>query len=354
MFAQSTFELIFQGTGCSSGVPNITCLTSKPVTCETCGLATQPSGWKNKRRNTGAIVRVRSVTGSERVIVIDVGKTFLAGALDLFPRYNLRRIDAVLSTHGHADAINGLDDLRSWMLGDMRIQDHIDVYLSKETMNDVKRGFPYLVSKEFATGSGHIPQFKWHLIESNKPLRLDAIDFDIIPIEVHHGNLPLPVRPSPPDLNTIPTPEPYLCFGFIFGSIMIYISDVSNIPGQTWNMIEAAGGPGPHPYQILAIDCLMLRRLVAHFGVKDAIDTAIRLNASRTCLFGFGHEISHEIWEIIARNVGGLRHWAGTAVNPGGFKSRVGIGSATQARPKNRPGIRRGILQGDRWNFMRT
>ncbi|KAG8732943.1 hypothetical protein FRC11_009886, partial [Ceratobasidium sp. 423] len=63
----------------------------------------QPSGWKNKRRNTGAIVRVRGATGSERVIVIDVSKTFLAGALDLFPRYDLRRIDAVLLTHGHAD-----------------------------------------------------------------------------------------------------------------------------------------------------------------------------------------------------------------------------------------------------------
>jgi hypothetical protein len=37
------------------------------------------------------------------VIVIDVGKTFLSAAHDLFPRYGLRRIDAVLLTHPHAD-----------------------------------------------------------------------------------------------------------------------------------------------------------------------------------------------------------------------------------------------------------
>ncbi|KDN49097.1 hypothetical protein RSAG8_02450, partial [Rhizoctonia solani AG-8 WAC10335] len=300
-----SFELIFHGTGCSSGVPNVTCLTSKPVTCETCGLAAQSSGWKNKRRNTGAIIRTRSATGSERVIVIDVGKTFLAAALDLFPRYDLRQIDAVLLTHGHADAINGLDDLRSWTLGELRIQDHIDVYLSEATMSDVRRGFPYLVSKEYATGSGHIPQFKWHIIEAHKPLRLDGLDFDIIPVDVYHGNLPTPRHTSLSDPGAIQAPDPYLCFGFIFGTLMVYMSDVSGIPDRTWNTIEALGGSGPHPYQIFAVDCLRLTRLVAHFGVKDAIDAAIRLNAYKTCLFGFGHETPHDIWELIARNIGG-------------------------------------------------
>jgi phosphoribosyl 1,2-cyclic phosphodiesterase len=77
--------------------------SSRTYTLQTCGSARQPSGWKNKRRNTGAIVRVRGATGTERVIVIDVGKTFLIAATDLFPQHDLRRIDAVLLTHGHAD-----------------------------------------------------------------------------------------------------------------------------------------------------------------------------------------------------------------------------------------------------------
>ncbi|CAE6495800.1 unnamed protein product [Rhizoctonia solani] len=283
-----SFELIFHVTGCSAGLPNITCLTSKPVTCEVILMFLPRS------------IYFHATIYVERVIVIDVGKTFLAAALDLFPRYDLRRIDAVLLTHGHADAINGLDDLRSWTLGELRIQDHIDVYLSEETMSDVRRGFPYLVSKEFATGSGHIPQFKWHIIESYKPLRLDGLDFDIVPVDVYHGNLPTPQHTIPPSPGAVQVPDPYLCFGFLFGTYMVYMSDVSGIPDQTWDTIEALGGSGPHPYQIFAVDCLKLGRLVAHFGIKDAVDTAVRVNAYKTCLFGFGHEIPHD-----ARYVGG-------------------------------------------------
>ena len=66
--------------------------------------------------------------------MIDVGKSFLPAATEWFPKYGLRRIDAVLITHAHADgmfyallvrispaypprnvcllAMNGLDDLR--------------------------------------------------------------------------------------------------------------------------------------------------------------------------------------------------------------------------------------------------
>jgi Cft2 family RNA processing exonuclease len=66
-----------------------------------------------------------------RTIIIDVGKNFQAAALEWFPKYSLRSIDALLISHAHADgmfslhlrhnteftllciAMHGLDDLRS-------------------------------------------------------------------------------------------------------------------------------------------------------------------------------------------------------------------------------------------------
>lgn len=42
----------------------------------------------------------------DSTIVIDVGKTFYASAAEWFPKYGLRRIDAVLITHAHADGTN--------------------------------------------------------------------------------------------------------------------------------------------------------------------------------------------------------------------------------------------------------
>lgn len=167
--ASEPFELIFMGTGTSSSVPHVDCLTAPPGAeqCRTCLSTLYPEGKKNIRvsrliiahsptplpvnqRNTSAVVRMRGPDGVRRyvltlglvlipgndvrndlrTIVIDVGKNFQTAAVEWFPKYGLRRIDAVLITHAHADgqyqlcakhlgqlltvclAMNGLDDLR--------------------------------------------------------------------------------------------------------------------------------------------------------------------------------------------------------------------------------------------------
>ena len=45
----------------------------------------------------------QNVDTFDSTIVIDAGKTFQAASLEWFPKYGLRKIDAVLITHGHAD-----------------------------------------------------------------------------------------------------------------------------------------------------------------------------------------------------------------------------------------------------------
>ena len=58
-----------------------------------------------------------------------------------FPNRGLGKIDGLLLTHGHADAMYGLDDLRSWTM--RSIQDCIDVYTNQDTFNVVCSVFPY-------------------------------------------------------------------------------------------------------------------------------------------------------------------------------------------------------------------
>lgn len=129
-------------------MPTVGCLTDPEHGCLCC-LDSQrdgvdgAGGRRNRRRNTSAAIRVRDPADSElvscdlerhrvrsrrrprlrcivrprissrrqRTIVIDAGKSFYAAATEWFPKHGLRRIDALLLTHAHADA--AMLDVRS-------------------------------------------------------------------------------------------------------------------------------------------------------------------------------------------------------------------------------------------------
>src|SRR5882757_7745252 len=81
------------GSGTSMGVPTLGC------DCAVC-MSTDPH---NRRTRTS----VRIGYGSHTVL-IDTGPDFHAQAL----REGIRKVDAVLYTHGHVDHVLGMDDLR--------------------------------------------------------------------------------------------------------------------------------------------------------------------------------------------------------------------------------------------------
>lgn len=323
-------ELLFLGTGTSSSIPHLDCLTAPPnrKPCLTCLSTLTPEGKKNIRRNTSAALRISGKDGKTTTVVIDVGKNFQAAAVEWFPKYGLREIDAVIITHAHADAMNGLDDLRGWTLGDA-IQTRIDVYVSQSTFFEVQRSFPYLVSREFASGGGDVPDFEWHIIEDKVPFEIKDTGVQITPFIVHHGRLfttdpppafaptPCATQPTTPSLSGKSSPvrplsgtcrsdappkiHPYLCFGFLIQDTIIYISDVSLIPDDTWALLELAKKPMP----VLVLDCLRLRSHTSHMGIQEAVATVRRLNPSRTYLTGFSHDISHDEYVTIGRAAGG-------------------------------------------------
>ncbi|BGP03990.1 metallo-beta-lactamase domain containing protein [Rhodotorula toruloides] len=300
----------FLGTGTSSSIPLVTCLTDPQTGCHCCRSTLDPAdteGQKNKRRNTSAIVRVHSETDGERdrTILIDCGKTFLSGALEHWPKQGLREIDAVLLTHAHADAILGLDDLRGWTLRGA-IQPTIPIYCTQDTFKEVSKAFPYLTNTGAATGGGDIPSLTWHIFDSSTPFELEGLT--VVPLPVHHGKF-----------FTTP-PSPYPCLGFLFDSQLAYISDVSHIPSECWDVLSqhvhlrplrkrvenGVNGTKEEQEQekprlkALVIDCLRIEPFTSHFGIGQAVHAAQRLGTERTYLIGFGHRTSHTLWHSLS------------------------------------------------------
>lgn len=351
---ESDIDIIFLGTGTSSSLPHIECLTepadsTKPP-CRTCLSTLRPEGKKNIRRNTGAVLRAKGKDGNPVTIVIDAGKTFQAAALEWFPKHQLRRIDALLITHPHADAMNGLDDLRAWTLNGA-IQSHIDIYASEHTFIEVQRAFPYLVAKEFASGGGDVPEFKWHIIHDQEPFEIGETGIKILPFAVHHGRffsrVPPPSYIVTPNATLPPTPKadtavlpmsrsnslskatsllqvngstqteddkekiyPYLCLGFKIEGRLAYISDTSFIPDNVWPLLEPRRTEDGREERlpVLIMDCLRLRPHTSHLGLLEAMRATRRVNALRTYLTGFSHDVAHDEYVKLGEIVGGMEY----------------------------------------------
>ncbi|KAH8835933.1 beta-lactamase-like protein [Flagelloscypha sp. PMI_526] len=321
-------EFISLGTGASCSVPSIDCLTAEPPrqACRTCRSALTPEGKKNVRRNISSIVRMPSPKDPQRsvTILIDAGKDFRQSALELFPKYKLRRIDALLLTHAHADAINGLDDLRSWTMRGF-IQDDIEIYLGQDTFDVIKRSFPYMISAEHATGGGNVPTFKWNVIQEGEPFEVAESGITVEAFAVHHGRIfgPAPVAKAPPgSMVTAPsTPKPledevvrpFFCFAYRIYKDIVLLTDVNHIPDNVWpqlfpNSPAMTGKPlndieGRLP--LLILDCLYLKTYPAHLSLGQAYEHARRISAKQTYLVGMDHTVSHEEYTTIAEVVEG-------------------------------------------------
>jgi len=143
---------------------------------------------------------------------------------------------------------------------------------------------------------------------------------------VHHGR----IFSTPPDesdgapginlytpLSTLPsTPTksglslladkvtPYTANGFLIQDSLIYISDASFIPNETWTLLEESRKRNGRP-SVAIIDCLRPMAHTSHFGLREAVATAREIGAVRSYCVGFGHEVSHASYEKIFGAVDG-------------------------------------------------
>lgn len=245
----------------------MTCIAREDPTCPGCLSAIRP-GSKDRRRNTCLLVQaphpaVAAQTGQRvRNVMIDAGKFFYQSAIEMFPRFAVRTLDAVVLTHAHADAAGGLDDLRDWTNNNRQPQ--IPVYHRPEDLDILSKTHYYLIETSNADTAGTMAKLQFRE-EGRKAFDVEGLLFT--PLPVWHG-------------------RPYSANGYRFGGVC-YLPDMSEMPDETRPLIEGC--------DLLIIDALRPRRTHgSHLTLEQAIDEARKLRPRRTLLTGMCHEIVHE------------------------------------------------------------
>lgn len=285
-------EIMIVGAGTSTSIPHVACLVgggSKDclVCLDAAGRLERsveyqrenggpPPGLssRNGRSNPSALIRYGPLANdsSLKSILIDCGKSFYANHQRLL-ECGTRRLDAVLLTHGHADAILGLDDLRHWAGTRSHIQPYVDIYCDDDTMTIIRGVFPYLVDTTKATGGGEVSSLCFHTFVSGSIITIGELE--IQSIKVQHG--------------IYSDGRPYYANGFIIEGLA-YLSDVSHIPKASADIL----GKLWHRPHLLVTDCLLPdRSYTSHYGWPQARELIKQLAPRMTILVGMSHHIDY-------------------------------------------------------------
>ena len=231
-------RITFLGTGTSHGVPMIGC------DCDTCR-STDP-------RDTRLRPSIYVETEGARVLV-DAGPDLRAQAL----RHDIRRVDAILFTHGHADHILGLDDVRRF---NALMKQPMPCYGDPQTLTDIRRTFSYVFDPDAPKGGG-LPMLELRPVEG--PWRVG--DLEVQPVPLWHGQRPI--------------------LGFRFDRFA-YLTDCNRLPDEAWARLAGL--------DVLVLDALRDTPHPTHFSLGEAIEVAQRVGARRTLFTHMCHHLQHE------------------------------------------------------------
>lgn len=147
--------VLFVGTGVSSSVPILHHALSYEhynCLCSYVGKKDTPFDMnKNTRNNVSILVRIpnkKQEEGSSHDeddcynILIDLGKSFREAALSIFPKYNISRVDSVILTHVHNDAIGGFNSVLCFQ----QRESVVPIYLNAETLEIINRRHNKMIS----------------------------------------------------------------------------------------------------------------------------------------------------------------------------------------------------------------
>jgi phosphoribosyl 1,2-cyclic phosphate phosphodiesterase len=231
-------RVTFLGSGTSHGVPVIGC------DCAVC----RSSDPRDSRLRPSIYIDV-----PDRVrMLVDTAPDLRQQAL----RYGLRRVDAVLFTHSHADHILGLDEIRRFNT----LQGApIPCYANAPAWEILKKSFYYVFDGLHREGGG-VPQVED--VEIAGPFSVGGVR--VVPVPIWHGTMPV--------------------LGYRLGSFA-YLTDCSRIPEESWPLLEGV--------DTLVLGALRDEPHPTHFNVAQAVDAIARAAPRRAYLTHMNHDLGH-------------------------------------------------------------
>ncbi len=243
------------GSGTSMGVPTIGCDCAVCTSADLHDRRTRPSvmvQWDDHHPNaptTGA------PGTSSHTILIDTTPDFREQAI----REHIRKIDAVLYTHGHADHILGLDDVRPLSFPRVTGGGKIPLYASARTTEVLRSVFRYIFDANYKYGG--LAQVELQPVDG--PVNLFGATFT--PLVVMHGDVPIE--------------------GYRFGSAA-YLTDFSQVPEESLAQLEGL--------DILFLDALRHHPHPTHSTVENSLKIVDRLKPKHTYFTHISHDLPHE------------------------------------------------------------
>ncbi len=192
-------ELIFTILGCGSsgGVPR---LGGHWGQCD-------PTNPRNRRMRCSLLVERVTGQGTTRVL-IDTSPDMRQQLLDA----EVGQLDAVIFTHGHADHMHGIDDLRMIVFNQ---RERLPVWADLPTQERLMSGFGYVFVQP--DGSHYPPLLTMNTIDGNVTITGAGGAIVFRPFLVDHGSID--------------------SLGFRIGGLA-YLPDVSEIYEDAWPLLE--------------------------------------------------------------------------------------------------------------------
>ncbi|MBK8955990.1 MAG: MBL fold metallo-hydrolase [Saprospiraceae bacterium] len=227
-------RLTFLGTGTSQGIPVIGC------TCSVC----RSSDSRDRRLRTSALLEWPEIN-----LLIDIGPDFRQQALEA----GIKKLNAVLLTHEHADHTAGLDDIRplNFLAG------KIPFYAESRVRQDLMKRFHYAFEPHLYPG---LPEIQFVDIQAGRSVMI--LDKKIDVFRIWHGKLGI--------------------VGFKSGGL-VYITDASFIEDEVLDEIRNC--------KVLVLNALRKQMHHSHLHLEKALDYASQIHPEVCFITHISHQM---------------------------------------------------------------